>query len=250
MSRVPAILVTLVALVAVPATADSPEEVFDRATDAYEDGRFDVAAELYGSLLRYRVVDPLLEFNLGNAEFRRGRLGAAILHWERARRLAPTDQDVAANLAYARSLTVDRVDPVPRPAIVERWLALQNRIGPDGQAIAVLVLAWLAGALVVVGGIRGSGGPVRWALALVLIAIALVALSWWSTLDRLEGRDAAIVLAESTEVLAGPGGNNATLAVVHEGLRVEVRSEREAWVRIRLPNGVSGWVDRRDGGVI
>lgn len=232
--------------------AQSPEELFDQATAAYEEGRFDQAAQLYESLLRFRVVDPVVEFNLGNAEFRRGRLGAAILHWERARRLAPTDGDVSANLAYARSLTTDRVEPPPRAALVEWLYGVQNRLGPDRQLLAAVGLFWFAGGLVAWCALRRRGwSPAAgWGLFVLLCAIALVGGSWWMTLERLEGRDAAVVLAGSVEVLAGPGENNATLAVVHEGLLVEVRSEREAWLRVRLPNGVSGWVDRRGLGVI
>ena len=55
---------------------------------AYAAGDFNSAAAAYESVLRYRISDPRVEYNLGNAEFRRGNLGKAILHYERARRLA------------------------------------------------------------------------------------------------------------------------------------------------------------------
>ena len=45
----------------------------------------------FSSLLRYGLADARLEYNLANAEYKRGRLGEAILHYERARRLAPAD---------------------------------------------------------------------------------------------------------------------------------------------------------------
>ena len=66
---------------AAPAFAASPEETFDAACAAYEQGQWDVAAEGFRSLLRYGLSDARLEYNLANAEFKRGRLGEAVLHY-------------------------------------------------------------------------------------------------------------------------------------------------------------------------
>ena len=52
------------------------------------------------------------------------------------------------------------------------------------------------------------------------------------------------MLTDVSDVLAGPGENNATLFTVHEGLTLEVRSERQDWVQVSLPNGLNGWVRR------
>jgi uncharacterized protein YgiM (DUF1202 family) len=51
-------------------------------------------------------------------------------------------------------------------------------------------------------------------------------------------------LQPSAEALAGPGLNNAALFTLHEGTTVTVRSEREGWLQVALPNGLSGWVVR------
>ena len=83
-----------------------------------------------------------------------------------------------------------------------------------------------------------------WALAVLVLILVLLGASWYATYQRLEGRTTAVVVERVVEVLAGPGENNATLATVHEGLDVEVWGERQEWIQVRLPNGVSGWVPR------
>jgi tetratricopeptide (TPR) repeat protein len=227
--------------------ADSPEEIFERGNNAYDESRFEQAAEAYETLLRYQILDPRLEYNLGNTEFRRGHLGRAILHYERARRLDPTDADVEANLRFARSLRLDRVPPIERPAAVAWIVGMQDRLGPDRQAWIAVLLVWTLGGLLVWGlAERGRwSGRLGWFAASVVLLVVLTGGSWYSTYDRLEGRRTAVVVVEATEVLAGPGQNNATLAMIHEGLDVEVWGERSEWVQVRLPNGVSGWIARR-----
>ena len=244
--RALALLVVGVAASGLAALADTPEETFERANRAYDEGRFAEAAELYRTVLRYQVEDPRVDYNLGNAEFRLGNLGRAILHYERARRLAPSDPDVRANLAFARSLRLDRVPEPERPALVA-WLArILDRLGPDRLAWITLGLAWLACGLLA----WGLAAPGRWrarhgwGLAVVVTAIAVAGGAWYGTGHTQSGNPTAVVVTQLADVFAGPGANNATLATVHEGLDVEVWAEREEWLQVRLPNGVSGWVAR------
>jgi hypothetical protein len=226
--------------------AESPEEIFSRGNAAYAQERYAESAEAYRTLLKYQVRDPRVEYNLGNAEFRLGRLGHAILHFERGRRLDPTDADIRANLEYARSFCFDRVDPPEVPAVV-RWVrAAQDRVGPDRQAWALLALIWLLAGLIGWAFSRPGrwSAAYGWALSGGLLLAVLVGASWHVTYDRLEGRRSAVVLEPSVEVLAGPGANNATLFTVHEGLIVEVRDVRAEWIQVSLPNGLNGWLAR------
>jgi len=244
--RVAAALFGLLFLLASPSRADSPEEIFERGNRAYDEGSFDDAVTAYDTLLRYQIEDARVEFNLGNAEFRRGNLGRAILHYERARRMEPTDRDIVGNLNYARSLRLDRVPAPERPVVVGWVVGWQDRVGPDRHAWALVVLVWCACGLLA----WSLSSPERWSaryawvLAALVVVSALVGTSWYATHERIEGHQVAVVLDELAEILAGPGENNATLATVHEGLDVEVWGERDEWIQVRLPNGVSGWVAR------
>lgn len=235
-----------------PARAETPEEVFNRGNEAYEEERYEEAARAYESLLKYRIQDARVEYNLGNALFRLGHLGLAILHYERARRLDPTDMDIRDNLAFARSMCFDLVEPPATPAPI-RWLhRLQDRLGPDRQAIVGLLLLWCCAG--VIGWSAAKPGRFRarhgWIVAALCAAILATGLSWSVTYDRLEGRTLAVVLSHTTEVLAGPGEGNPTLFTIHEGLTVEVRVVREEWVQVSLPNRLNGWVPAESVGLV
>jgi tetratricopeptide (TPR) repeat protein len=226
------------------ARGETPEETFSRGNAAFESGRYEEAAEGYRTVLRYGIRDPRVEYNLGCAAFRLGRLGEAILHFERARRLAPVDPDVRANLEFARSRCFDRVEAPEIAAPIRIVRAAQDAVGPGRHAAAVLLLVWLVTGLVVWRSWRPGGwnATAGWVLAGLLLLLAVAGSSWLATRDRLEGSPVAVVLAPSLEVRAGPGESNAVLFTVHEGLALEVRSERQDWVQVSLPNGLNGWV--------
>lgn len=229
-----------------PAFADAPEEIFERGNRAYDQERFDEAAESYRTVLKYQIEDPRVEYNLGNAEFRLGNLGQAILHYERAKRLDPTDPAILENLRFARSQRLDRVPDPERPVVVGWVTDLQDRLGPDRQAWLAVGVLWLVCALLAWGLWTAGSWNARhgWALAALILTLVLIGASWYATYERLEGGTTAVVVHRVVEVLAGPGENNATLATVHEGLDVEVWGERAEWVQVRMPNGVSGWVPK------
>ena len=110
-----ALVASVVTALGAPAVAESPEEAFLRAGRAYDAGRYDEAAQTYEDLLVRGIADPRVEFNLGNAEFRRGRIGSSILHFERARRLDPSDTEIRANLEFGESCVARRpILPFPR----------------------------------------------------------------------------------------------------------------------------------------
>lgn len=60
-----------------------------------------------------------LEYNLGNAYFRMGDLGRAILHYRRAEILLPEDPYLHQNLAYARSLRRDKIEALPTQQVLK-----------------------------------------------------------------------------------------------------------------------------------
>lgn len=250
--RCTAVLGLILATFVAPATAETPEELFDRGNEAYRQERWDEAAEAYRAILEYRINDPRVEYNLGNAEFKLGERGRAILHYQRALRLDPTNEDIRNNLALAQSTIVDRADPQELAAPV-RWVReLQNRIGPDRQALACLVLVWLVAGVVAWCSARPGGwSPAAgWLLAALLLALSTGAISWRVTYQRLEGKQLAVVLESAVEVLAGPDENNATLFTVHEGLTLEIRAQRGEWLQASLPNGLNGWLPRDSVGEV
>jgi tetratricopeptide (TPR) repeat protein len=230
-----------------PAWAETPEEAFERGNAAYAAGDWAGAASAYRTVLDFRVHDARVNFNLGNAEFRLRRLGPAILHFEKARRLDPADPEIVANLRFAQSFRFDRVEVVEPMLPVRALHRAQSVLGVNGQSVLIVVLAWVIAALLAWGLSRqGRFGPGHgWILAALLLVLALVGLSWWDSYERLELRQLAVVQAPAVELVAGPGPSNPSLLTIHEGLTVRILDEREGWVQVSLPNGINGWIDAR-----
>ena len=67
----------------------------------------------------------------------------------------------------------------------------------------------------------------------------------WSGRAALERIPFGVVLPDEVAVKEGADPNYRTSFEVHAGLRVRLLDREQDWVRIRLANGLEGWV--RDG---
>jgi tetratricopeptide (TPR) repeat protein len=81
--------------------APSASELFRAANESYRNADYPHAAKLFHDSIAQRPSAGALQ-NLGNTEWQRGRIGSAILAWERALWLSPGDSGAQENLLYAR----------------------------------------------------------------------------------------------------------------------------------------------------
>jgi tetratricopeptide (TPR) repeat protein len=229
---------------AVTAARADPADRLEAANTRYLAGDFAAAADGYGALVAEGWESETLHLNRGNALLRLGHRGPAIASFERALRLAPGDEDVRANLALARATNVDRILGAEERSFAARVVA---RV-PDGGATALFLAAWLAlwTALVLR---RRAAGRARAPLAAAAIAAALLAVVAGALLagKAAERRTAsAIVVTEVAPVREGPSSTLRAAFELHEGTRVRVLEATEGMARIRLENGLEGWILRGD----
>lgn len=224
--------------------ARTPAELFQAGNGAYEQGRYQEAADDYEKILGYGVADPRVLYNLANASFKLGKLGPAILYYERALRLDPTDQDARDNLELARGQIRDRVEEAEIPYPVQVLRDVLDSVPPD-VLIGLFLVFYYGVAGLLAGLTLATGDTRRRVLGYASAAAGLCALLAAGALVlTIQERTAAhaIVMTDRVDVLSGPSADNTVLFTVHEGTRLEVRNRRDGWYQVSLPNAMSGWV--------
>ena len=231
-----------------PALAQSPlpTEALLRANRLYEAGDFAAAAEAYQSLIDGGLRNSLLYYNLGNAWFKQGDLGRAILNYRRAARLAPRDPDIRANLSLARAQTADAIKADGRAPLQELVTLAQTWLTLNETALLALGL-WFALAALVIVRSHLPPGRGRALLQILLPATAFLflaaLLALGSRLYDERSRPAAVVIAPEVNVTSGPGEQYITEFTLHSGAEVRLIERRDYWVRLVLPGGqLQGWV--------
>lgn len=228
------------ALAYTPAEAQA---LFTEANDAYYRQEYAAAIDKYQRLLAAGQGGPDVLFNLGTAHLAANELGPAVLFLTRAARLAPSDDDIAAQLAVAKQRQLDQVVGAEEtePFLERLARAVDERLVSWG-----FLASWWAALSLLIVFLRASSR--RWALglataglfALALVAGAMTGVHAWVTTSVQE----AVVMAPTAKAREFPGETAKVAFEVHAGLLVRVMEDSGRFVRIRLPNALEGWVEK------
>ena len=233
-------------LLAAPPAAFAQGELFEQGNQLYQQEDFQGAIDAYRAVLSAGWESAALHYNLGNAYFKSGELGRAILEWERSLVLEPGDPDALANLELARSLTADAVEPLPRFwlfDVVAWWVDLIPRALLRG----LVASAWLALAAGVGIRVLARGEAAgRWGGRIATVSGLVVLVLGASLFVRELGigqAERGVILADAVPVRSAPADqDDLTLFEIHEGTRVRIDRRAGEWAEIVLDDGKVGWV--------
>ncbi|MFH0919410.1 MAG: tetratricopeptide repeat protein [Fibrobacterota bacterium] len=243
------LLLALLGFISVKATSLS-QELLDKANRQYEKGTFDSAAATYEKILSSGLHDPRVYYNLGNACFRQKEIGRAILCYEKAHRLDPSDKDIMANLLFARSATVDKIVPREEGFLTRIFLFFHNLLSLSTQTVLVLVLLYLLSAVFIgLFVLPRFRGPFKAVAAALFVLLLLTGFSFGVKCWQDSTQREAIVLSPQVSAMNEPDGAQ-TLFTVHEGARFHLGRKVGSWYFASLENGISGWVHEVDLGLI
>jgi tetratricopeptide (TPR) repeat protein len=226
------------------------QALFQEANQLYLGGDYAGAAAAYRKLLDAGMQHPDLYFNLGNAHARAGAKGLAVLFYERALRLDPHDTAVRSNLESVKKELIDRVVmPGTEGGVGEPlWHEFIRGLGLDRLTWLGLGLYWLFFGLLIARALLGMvrDGALRrllfWlnvpVLGLLLAVGGLTASRIWIE-ERVHH---AIVVEQAAPLREGPERTAKALMQVHEGLKVRLLSQVGEFARVRLENGVEGFL--------
>ena len=177
-------------------------------------------------------------FNVANADARQGKVGLAILNYERALILQPNDADITANLHFVRA-------KAGLPDTPENWLTRDLAFARPNT------LAWLgcfgvvfAGTSLLLVGLFPRRRLAFRVLTFVGVLFATTAIG--SAITIWPRVHEAIVIARNASGRTSPVRAAEPAFKLREGESVTVGAEHQEFMLVRTPAGRSGWVARSE----
>jgi tetratricopeptide (TPR) repeat protein len=217
---------------------------FNQANQVYEEGDYSGANELYEKAVNEGLKSAAVYYNYANTLFRLKKLGKAILYYERALKLSPTDEDIQANLKFAYAQTVDK-HPVPEYNALTKFIwGVHAGYNLTIALWIVLGLFTIIFILCVILLFLPPQAKLLFYPIIVLIGLFVIATSpsIGMRIYELEATRFAIVLSKNLDIFSGPGEGYQVLSKVHEGTKFEIKELAKGWAKVKLPNGTGGYV--------
>jgi tetratricopeptide (TPR) repeat protein len=221
---------------------------FGAATDhytngvaAYRNGEFTAAAQAFAAAAAAQPATGTY-VNLGLAEWERGRLGHAVLAWERALWIDPDNVAAQENLRFAREQSQLEAPSLAWHEVASTWLPF------NAWAWLAGVSLWLAvGMMTVPPWLRWRRSGWHQAVAAAGLAVFLMCVP--AMLGLKSRQQLVIVLERNTPLRLTPTEDAQWVTVLSAGDPARVERARGNYMLVRTAQG-RGWLERTQVGGI
>jgi len=224
---------------------DQGKDKFRQGVELYSSGNYEGALQLWLDSYNSGYRSAGLDYNIGNAYFKLNNIPKAILFYERAWLLKPSDENINYNLDVARTLTVDRFQEIPILFFIKWYDYIALFFHVNTWAI-ISIFSFILCLLFLSLYIYSSGYTYKvtgfwFALVLFIISGASLSLSLHNR-SLVYDSHKAIISSPLISGKSSPDASGTDLFVLHEGTKVSIADEVGGWYEIRLSDGNKGWV--------
>ncbi len=214
---------------------------FAKANQEYAQGHFKEAIDGYETQARAGQWSANVFYDLGNAYFRTGDFGRAILNYERALALERHHPEAAANLQIARdearALEMQQSSP-------ERYLQFAS---VNQYSIAAAIAFWM-GAFSTVALILARRRSAR-LIALSILSFSVCALAIFAAYEidhGNKGRALAIITGNNVQARLATADTANSVLALPPGSEIKMLNTRGDWIYAALPNNLRGWIPAKN----
>lgn len=218
---------------------------FNQGVTFFTAGSYKDALQAWTDIYNTGYRSASLCYNIGNTYFKLKNIPEAILFYERAYLLNPSDDDINYNLQIAKTLTVDRFQEIPELFFIKwyNFVALflsSNQWARISISSFILCLVFLS---VYIYSLNYRYKIIGFWLAITLFVLSLGSFIF-SERNKYLVYDShkAIITSPVISGKSSPDSSGTDLFVLHEGTKVTIEDEVGGWREIILSDGNKGWV--------
>lgn len=224
----------------------------EKGDSAYEADNYAQAEQFYLLALKQEGASPSLYYNIGNACYRQGSLGKAVVNYERALKLDPTDEDARANLEFVQSKLADKQldDGSIMTRISDRTISAFKADTWATVAVSLFALfiacmaVYLFANAVMVRKISFFGGIV------VFIATFIAVIISFAAANRKDSSDYGVILPPAAQLATSPRearSQSEQAFLLHEGTKVLIvdsisTATEGKWYEVRVGARDRAWI--------
>jgi tetratricopeptide (TPR) repeat protein len=231
----------------------------ERADSAYNAKDFSTALKFYNEALENDGVSSNSYYNIGNTYYRLDDMGRAIISYERALKLDPSNEDARVNLEFLNSKILDKPED-DSTFLMNVHNSIVSQASPNGWAWIAFtvfmitigfVVMYLYASSITIRKVGFFGG-----IILVFVFIYALCIAY-RTADAIERHDSAVVVVPTTNLNSAPSSPKSKtdrVVPIHEGTKLEIIDSvatpqdpaASMWYNVKINNTTQAWVSGSD----
>ena len=232
---------------------ENVREIFDGANKFYMDEKYQEAVNEYMKILNTGYENGAIYFNLGNAYYKLGNIGKAILYYEKAKKIFHNDEDINNNLKLANLYVADKITPIPEIFYIRYFNNFTELMSPDAWMrffIIIYIMLCLTICCQIIIKKQKIKNIIRRIAPLFVFLTAFFLFIFLHSEYQLNRHDWAVIMSEKAEVYSSPVEDSTELFSIHEGTKVKLKRTKGEWIEIALADGKVGWLTKNHTEII
>jgi len=226
-------------------SAQDLETIMKNGNQFYQNKQYNDAITSYESIVKQGYISGDLFYNLGNSYFKIGHLGKAILFYEKALTISPSNEDAAYNLKIANSRTVDKIEEIPTLFFIHWWNILLSQFTSTTWQIIIFIFYVLLllsiGVFFLIRNLQFQKFSLFFGTLNIFVLIISIIL-FISSINREVTNNNGILLQSVISAKISPDIQANDAFVIHEGIKFVIEDKVGNWSKIKLSDGKVGWL--------
>jgi len=242
-------VIILLLFVSFVSNSQSTDELFKEGNTFYKVEDYNRAMGVYLAIEEKGVESSDLYYNLGNCYYKLNKVAPAIYYYEKALKLNPTNEDALHNLTFAKRMTLDVIEDLPKTFFQRFSENVIQKYAFDTWALLAVIASFLASLLFLLYHFSGSSKMklLYFNTTIFSVFVMLVSVFFaFDNYDTVQKNRTAIIFATKTEVKNAPTNSSEEVFELHEGTKVIILDELDNWKKIKIADGKVGWIYQDD----
>lgn len=232
-------------ILALPAFGlNNADKELNAAHQFYTNHQYEEASQRYLQLIQRGYESDLLHYNLGNSYYRLNQIGRAILHYEKAIKLNPNNEDALYNLKIANLKVASKIVPMTDFFMVRWAKGILQFFEIDTWALAQVIFGFMMLIFFSVYLFSAFQKFGFYAGVFSLLLMIFSGLFAWSARSNLKSHNYGVITAPSYHLKSEPSEKSREILTVREGVKFMRMETIGAWNQIKLSDGNIGWIEK------
>lgn len=225
--------------------AQTNADLFRKANTAYKETKYQEAIDLYKQIEQQNLVSSTLFYNLGNCYYKLNEVANTIYYYEKALLLNPLNKDAASNLEFAKRMTIDTIEVLPKTFLQRIEANYIQKFSYNQWAIIAVIFSFFTALLFLLFYFSSNSSKKRSYFLFSILGLLLLIVSTTITYNQYHksiNTTFAIIFSPKVSVKNAPTINANEVFILHEGTKINILDTVDNWKKIRLADGETGWI--------
>lgn len=229
--------------------AQDNKTLFQTANSYYQNKQYEEAEKMYLLVVQKDSRNANAYYNLGNTYFHQKNYAYAVWNYEKALKLEPDNKYILHNIEETNNKLFSKLEFSKAFFVTQQLKHVVHTKSSKGWSWLLLLTLWPGVICLCIHFFTTNKALYRIGLVFLFASIVFAGFTY-SAYTSEHRQDYAIILTPNAYLKSAPVESMNAATAVQTGTKVQIIDTDKNWMKVKLPNDKTGWIETSNLGLI